>query len=42
MINPLTAIFLLLALVILFWLTLNDIMNNLFGEIEDEDTRKDL
>ena len=36
MINPLTAIFLLLALVILFWLTLNDIMNNLFGENEDE------
>lgn len=36
MINPLTAIFLLLALVILFWLTLNDIMNNLFGESEDE------
>lgn len=36
MINPLTAIFLLLALVILFWLTLNDIMDNLFGESEDE------
>lgn len=34
--NPLTAIFLLLALVIIFWLTLNDIMNNIFGESEDE------
>lgn len=36
MINPLTATFLLLALVILFWLTLNDIMNSLFGDNEDE------